>query len=275
MSQGLSILAVGLGILAPVLLTVSYVLVPMARGIQAVTTAVRWLGAAISANPIILFGAALALVAVEVYRHWDGVKAFFVQLWADLTSIFSGAIEVLKGVATLNIGMITDGAKKMFEGMGHFVEHVFDGIGKGISTMVDDALDALGLLDKKQTDYAAKQLANTPQAKKDAAAAYLKTKGVDPDAGVMDTFFGTTPKPAAAPAPGALKWNTGAATDARPGSPASSAAAGGGAPVIQQSNVFHINQLPGEDGDALAHRTAGYLQQQNGVQQRGQLIDGL
>jgi hypothetical protein len=63
---------------------------------------------------------------------------------------------------------------------------------------------------------------------------------------------------------------------ARIAPPMATARSGGAsAPTIQQHNVFHVTQLPGENGEAFARRVAALNQHQTGVQQRGQLIDGV
>ncbi len=59
-----------------------------------------------------------------------------------------------------------------------------------------------------------------------------------------------------------------------PAAPPSSQRSTSGA-TVQQSNVFHITQQPGESGDDLARRIADKTKQQDGVNRRGRLTDGV
>src|SRR6185437_12895446 len=143
------LLAAGMAVLAPIAFTVGgalsayagYSLVMAKFGMAASTmfggigtgmrvalVAIRGVGMALLTSPIFWIGAAIAGVAYEIYRHWDGVKAFFGTLWGNIKGIFSGATEFIAGVFTGNFTMMFDGAKKMFRSFADFVQNIFNGI---------------------------------------------------------------------------------------------------------------------------------------------------
>jgi len=80
-------------------------------------------------------------------------------------------------------------------------------------------------------------------------------------------FFGAGGEPGAGQAPPVRG-------PAPPPLPAMATARGGAGSVQNtQQNVFHITQLPGEDAEALARRTAQLMAQQQAVRQRGAMYD--
>jgi TP901 family phage tail tape measure protein len=67
--------------------------------------AIRFLGTAFSfvarlfmANPILLVIAAIALAAYLIYRNWDKIKVFFINLWAKVKEIFLATWEWVKNL---------------------------------------------------------------------------------------------------------------------------------------------------------------------------------
>ena len=72
---------------APVLAFLGKTVLPM------VGKAVLFIGRALMANPIGLAVAAIAGAAYLIYRNWEPVKAFFGNLWADITASFNTALE--------------------------------------------------------------------------------------------------------------------------------------------------------------------------------------
>lgn len=73
------------------------VLLPLLKGIGA---ALIWLGnallitgRALLMNPLGLAITAIALSALLIYKYWEPIKAFFVNLWAGIKSTFHGAMD--------------------------------------------------------------------------------------------------------------------------------------------------------------------------------------
>ncbi|MGN6329524.1 MAG: phage tail tape measure protein [Rhodanobacter sp.] len=224
------------------------------KAVQALGRGFLWLGRTVLMNPLFLIGSAVAGLAYEIYKHWDGVKTYFGRLWTDIKQVFGGALKVLKGAFTGDFGKMIDGVKQMFTGFKTFVSDIFKGIVDGIGTVVEDALQAMGILDKEKKRTAAED-------------ASLRKKGINPDASWADVFFGTDKSPtmAMAGAPGkvpvvpALRWNTGEKPPARY-APAASGKAPASAPTtIPQPITFNITQQPGESSDALARRVLAEL----------------
>lgn len=67
-------------------------------GIKLVGQAVLWLGRALLMNPIVLMITAIAGAAYLIYRNWEPIKAFFLGVWAEIQTAFSGG---LGGIAQL------------------------------------------------------------------------------------------------------------------------------------------------------------------------------
>lgn len=232
----------------------------------------RWVGTTLLSSPIFWAAAAIGVAAYEIYKHWDGVKAFFSTLWADLKDIFSAEIDVITSLMRGDFSGAVTAVKHVFSGMGKFVQDVFDGIASGIATVLQDALTAMGLIDQKQRELdVGKQNAKKEEDFRNAslgAAAKMLLKGGPSALPAIWGMYQANRNLAAQDdaSVNAVKWNTGSDDDVQP--PTSGT-------IVHQSNVFHITQQPGEDGEALAQRTAAMLQQQQSTQSRGQLIDGI
>lgn len=67
-------------------------------GVKLVGQAVLWLGRALLMNPIGLMITAIAGAAYLIYRNWEPIKAFFLGVWAEIQTAFSGG---LGGIAQL------------------------------------------------------------------------------------------------------------------------------------------------------------------------------
>ncbi len=75
--------------MGPVLLTLGKVALPVvAGGIKAIT-------AALIANPIGLIVAAIAGAAYLIYRNWEPIKQFFVNLWGKVASVFDVSLGAI------------------------------------------------------------------------------------------------------------------------------------------------------------------------------------
>jgi hypothetical protein len=243
------------------------------KALRLVGGAIRWVGTTILASPIFWAAAAIGVVAYEIYRHWDGVKAFFSRLWVDIKSIFGGALDFLMGVVTLDFGRMGKGIEEMFTGVGSFVQHIFDGINAGIATMVSDALTAMGLIDQKKREI---------EVGKERAANEEKDRDSKLTAGVG---LWSKLNIGAVPALYAM-WNAHSQLAAANDKAASAEKGGTGSvpamatsgstdasTTVHQTNEINITQQPGQDSKALAREVAGHLQRAQGSAQRGQLID--
>lgn len=65
-------------------------------GLGVATTALRVMGAAALANPVVAVVAGIAAGAYLIYQNWEGISAFFGGLWDNVTSITSAALESVK-----------------------------------------------------------------------------------------------------------------------------------------------------------------------------------
>lgn len=250
----------------------------MGRSVVALGRGFMWLGRTVLLNPIFLIGAAVAGLAYEIYKHWDGVKAFFGTLWTDLKTIFGGALKVLKGLFTGDFGMMIDGVKQMFGGFKSYVDHLFKGIADGLGTIVDDALEAMGLLDKKkrEMEVGKEQAAKETEARHDAVLTTVKAVTM-PGAFAVDLFKARRERNAG------LQWNTGSADDVQPpglgrkapAMPTGATRGGRGGTVVHQQNTFHVTQLPGESSEEFARRVAQLTREQDTTARRGSLADGV
>lgn len=73
----------------------------MISAIKGIGTAVIWIGRALLTTPIGWFLGAIALIAGAaylIYKNWEPIKAFFLNLWAEIKERFSGG---LGGIAAL------------------------------------------------------------------------------------------------------------------------------------------------------------------------------
>lgn len=61
-------------------------------GIKIVGQAILWLGRALLMNPIGLIITAIAGAAYLIYRNWEPLKAFFLGLWDEIKTGFSGGL---------------------------------------------------------------------------------------------------------------------------------------------------------------------------------------
>jgi uncharacterized protein YukE len=78
-------------------------------------TAAQWLlNAAMDANPIglvIIAVAALAVAVYEIYKNWDGIKAFFVETWRGIVALVNSVGTALYNAGANIIHMLAAGIK--------------------------------------------------------------------------------------------------------------------------------------------------------------------
>lgn len=81
----------------------------------------------LDANPVgavVLAIGALVAAGYEIYEHWQPIKAFFVELWTDVTAAFSGAWDKIKPI----VDFITGAADKL-HGIGGAIGTAFANAG--------------------------------------------------------------------------------------------------------------------------------------------------
>lgn len=119
--------------------------------LKLVGLAVRGLAAVFMTNPIGVGLAAVVGGAYLVYRHWDGVKEWFGQLWRGVEGYFRGFGNFLGGIFTLDLGRSWNGIKTMWSSAAGFFSTIWNGIAKTFtaawSTYLAPVLEKLGALD--------------------------------------------------------------------------------------------------------------------------------
>lgn len=87
-------LAPGLGMLGRAL---AFLITP----IRSVGTALLWLGRAVMLHPVIAAVAALAAGAIQLYRNWDRVKAWWPGFWASMKTVAGNAWSAIKTASSI------------------------------------------------------------------------------------------------------------------------------------------------------------------------------
>lgn len=85
---GIGAALIGFGTFSLTLGTIAFIVPSIVSGIGAVTTAVSILGKAFLLNPIGLAITAIAIAAYTIYKNWEPIKGFFVDLWGGVKTTF-------------------------------------------------------------------------------------------------------------------------------------------------------------------------------------------
>lgn len=80
------------------------------------------------ANPIGLAVAAIGAAAVVLIANWEPVKAFFVQLWADITAAFDKAVNYIVGKIEFMIGKVQGAIQKVQDFGASIGSGIYDGV---------------------------------------------------------------------------------------------------------------------------------------------------
>ena len=87
-SAGIGAALIGFGTFSLTLGAIAFIVPSIVSGIGAVTTAVSILGKAFLLNPIGLAITAIAIAAYTIYKNWEPIKGFFVDLWGGVKTTF-------------------------------------------------------------------------------------------------------------------------------------------------------------------------------------------
>lgn len=125
-----------------------------AMGALAMTTplvvgGIRAIGAAMIANPIGLIIAGIAAGGYLIWKNWDGISAFFTDLWGDVKNTFTGFGDFISGVFTLDMDKAASGVGTAWEGLKGAAKKQFRLIGAYLSIpwrgVIKPVMDGLGL----------------------------------------------------------------------------------------------------------------------------------
>lgn len=256
------------------------------NAIPMVTTAIRTLGMALVTNPIGIIIAGIATAGLQIYRHWDGVKAFMVGTFEGLKeglqpliSKFSAFYDTLGPVKTAidwvgeSIGMAWDWFKKLFEPVHYSSEELkaageagktfgkaladgIDFVTKPLQWLIDSIMwvsDNMGLITKQAVDFknaVADKAGNAWQATKDFFTSPFSSD--EPEGGALPA---TNAAGAVLPAP-------------------AMANRGGNSYTDSSQTTYQITQRPGESNDDLARRITAEQERARQVRQRSMMNDG-
>lgn len=87
------------------------VLIPIIKGIG---TAIMFISKAILANPIVALIVAIAVAAYLIYKHWEPIKQFFIDLWASVSSLFAGIPDKFRAFGSMIVDGLVGGIKEKF-----------------------------------------------------------------------------------------------------------------------------------------------------------------
>lgn len=92
-----------------------------------------------AANPWLLLVAGLAIVAVEIYKHWDEIKEFLSQTWQ---AIKEGASNLWEGI-TEKVAGVVDGIKEAWSGFKEHMAEIWSNLKSSASTAWENIKTAI------------------------------------------------------------------------------------------------------------------------------------
>lgn len=174
LQKGWGILTIGAGILKGALL----------GGIKLVTNSVIFLGRALLMNPIGLAITAIAGAAYLIYRYWEPIKGFFINIWDTVKAAFDGGIgEVSRLIIDWSpLGLFHKAFSGVMSWFGVDIPSSFTDFG---SMMIGDFIDsALATWDSTKSFFG--DVVSFIQNPFNALPTKMQTFGVD----VIDGFMG-------------------------------------------------------------------------------------
>lgn len=248
-----------------------------------VAAGVRAIGVAFVSTGIGALVTLLAVGALEIYRHWDGVKAFMVGTLDGIRSglqplvdSFSRFYEVLKPLHPVFNG-VGDGLKTAWEWFTNLLQPVSYSTaelgrageaGKGFGEAIAAGINLM----TKPLQWLMDSISwvnNNIGAALDKAIAFKNAAG-DAIGGVWDktkAFFGGEDAPA--------DGKGAAAAPSLPRPAMATSRGGGGSYTDQSQNTYQIVQQPGESQRDLAKRIAEEQERQRRIRQRSMMTDGV
>ncbi len=96
------------------------------------------LGKLMLASPIGLAITGIAYAASLLIRNWDGVAAWFGEMWGSIVQYFQGAYDLIAGILTLDFERAFGGLKDMLSGFASFWDGIFEGIAETARAVIGD-----------------------------------------------------------------------------------------------------------------------------------------
>jgi len=105
-ASAVSVAAFAFGAIMKVVSFVSTAIGSTIKAFRLLGTAIRIVSAFMVANPILAIIMAIALAALLIYKYWDKIKAFFINLWDNIKKLFWKAIDWIKQWGLLFLGPV-------------------------------------------------------------------------------------------------------------------------------------------------------------------------
>lgn len=250
-----------------------------------VVTGIRAIGMAFVSTGIGALVAGLALGGLMIYRHWDGVKAFFTGVFDGILSGLQPVVQTFsdfwKALAPLHpmfekIGGALQALWKWFTDLLQPVKYSQDELGKAgaagksfgefLAMGINIALTPLQLLIEGLT-----WVANNIGGIADKAIAFKNSVGDGIGNAWQNTknFIGLGDQSVTPPTPVSRAQGLGLPA------PMMANRAGAGSYTDSSTNNFQIVQQPGENNRDLARRVTEEQERQRKIRQRGIMTDGM
>lgn len=111
----------------------------LAQAIGYIGTAIRVVCSFLMANPILIAITLLATAAYLIYKNWEPIKAFFIDLFKSICTTCQPAVDWIVGAWGTAVGKVSqvwDGIKTFFGGLWTEIKMAFDGGILGIGALI-------------------------------------------------------------------------------------------------------------------------------------------
>lgn len=136
----IGLLAAAIGPLLMIIGSVAGKFEDISKGAHLVAGGFTKLFGLFKANPWLLLVAGLAIVAVQIYKHWDEIKEFMSQTWQ---TIKEGASNIWEGM-TEKVGSVVEGIKEKWSGFKESMSETWTSVKEGASTAWDNIKTTVG-----------------------------------------------------------------------------------------------------------------------------------
>lgn len=119
-----------------------------AGGITLLAAALKGLGiaAGLLSSPLVIAGA-LAAVVYEIYQNWDGIAAYFTDLWGKVGQAFttfeSAVVDWMQGFVISGMNMGRDFIKNMIDGITNTATNIFNKVKETGGWFVDGMIEGI------------------------------------------------------------------------------------------------------------------------------------